>query len=477
MSVAPWVDEVMQVDAGVNLYFGNGWVSTAWPSQSQHDFWAANNPAYTLFVYLWICIFGFSAVAVRSLNYVLALVITWLIVDTTKRTGALVSVWAPILLAALLICNQAFTFVYRSGRADLVTMFTVVLLFRIYSSVHDPARRRILLFLCATPLLASGLHSIPYAVLLLCLEYLFSRKVCISDVAAIGFGCVAGGFAMAGFFFWKHSLTAYVSQTFASGYNIVGAGLQAAILRDNAAVSRFLVQVKALSPVSVLQTIIRDTSALPLILYLLCLTILLLRAKQSRLPALRSTVLAGLTAALLVPYGMLAAGRYPFYYSWMAAAPVTVAFSIALEQSWLARKRLLIAGGFLAGTASILLGMPSEVWRDEHGTGPGEYDVVERILRHETQAGDAVYGDPVLYYAAKAANIPFFSTSYAGGRGYRRMTDEERSRISVLILAPEQVAESFEKVGSRWTQQRIYQSPYGSSLVVYKRTTSGSHSE
>jgi len=34
LSVAPWVDEVQQVDAGINLHLGKGWVSTAWHHES-----------------------------------------------------------------------------------------------------------------------------------------------------------------------------------------------------------------------------------------------------------------------------------------------------------------------------------------------------------------------------------------------------------------------------------------------------------
>ena len=467
MSVAPWVDEVMQVDAGVNLYLGNGWVSTAWQSQSQYEFWAANNPLYTLIVYFWISIFGFTPVAARSLNYVLAVVVTWLIVDTSQRKGWVRSIWAQAMLAALIICDQAFTFVYRSGRADLVTMLVVALLFRTYTCVGDPIRRRVLLFSCAFLMPPSGLHSMPYVVLLLCLEYLFSRKLRVADLSVIGLGGTVGGLALTALFLWKHSLTAYVSQTFASGYNVFGAGLQAAIIGDHAAIARLFAQIKALSPENALQAVGADTSVLPLIIFLLSLLLLLWREGNS---TARSVAIAGLVAAVLIPYGMLAAGRYAFYYAWMGAAPLAVAFSVSVEKLWIARQRLLVWFGITAATVSIWLGMPSIVWREVQKVAPAEYSAIDRILRDEAQPGDVIYGDPVLYYAAKMVGIPFFSTSYAGGRAYPRMAENERSRISVLIVSPEQVSPSFEKLGSGWTQGRTYQLPYGSSLAVYRRT-------
>jgi hypothetical protein len=467
MSVAPWLDEVAQIDAGVNLYLGNGWLSTTWPSQSQSQFWAGNNPLYALLVYCWLTIFGFSPVVVRSLNYVLVLVIAWLIVDACRRARLIQSKWVGILLAILLICNQSVTLVYRSGRADLVTMATLASLFWIYISVQHPLRRKVLLFLCATLILPSGIHAIPYLVLLVGLDYICCRKLRTRDLTAIGVGCLAGGFAMAVLFLWKHALRTFVSQTFASGYNMAGSGLQAAMIHDNAATKRLLVQLRRLSPDSVLQIIAQDTSALILILVLLFLLIRAWRVKQSKI---RFIALMGVVSAIAIPYGMLVAGRYAPYYAWMGAAPTTVAFAMCLEACWLTGKRLLVAGSLVAAAASILLGMPSDVWRQVHTTDPTDYGKLQELLRNETRPGDTVYGGPILYYAAKSSNIPFVSTSYAGGRGYRHMTDGERSRVSILILQPNEIDESFQKLGGRWTRRLTYQMPYGTSLVVYRRS-------
>jgi hypothetical protein len=52
-----------------------------------------------------------------------------------------------------------------------------------------------------------------------------------------------------------------------------------------------------------------------------------------------------------------------------------------------------------------------------HQAQPVRRDRTHRRRGHE--AGDVIYGDPVLYYAAKSRSLVFFSTSYAGGHGYR----------------------------------------------------------
>ncbi|SVD30864.1 uncharacterized protein METZ01_LOCUS383718, partial [marine metagenome] len=44
----PWTDEVLYIDPAINLAEGNGFISTAWPSQSKEEFWASNSPLYPL---------------------------------------------------------------------------------------------------------------------------------------------------------------------------------------------------------------------------------------------------------------------------------------------------------------------------------------------------------------------------------------------------------------------------------------------
>jgi len=325
----------------------------------------------------------------------------------------------------------------------------------------------LLLFASSMLLPAAGLQAIPYVALLFVLDYTLRRRLCVADLRAVATGCIAGGSAMAVVFLWNHALTAYVSQTIASGYNMVGAGLQVAVINDDAAVGRLMAQLKALSPLSVLQIIIQDMSVLPLMVFLLAIA---LSPWHRNDPALRRAALGGCIAAVLIPWGMLASGRYAFYYAWMAAIPVAIAFVVALERCWLTRQRALATCGALAATISIVLGMPLEISREVHKVGAGGYAAVERIVRDETRPGDALYGDPVLYYAARRAAVEFISTSYAGGRGYRTMTDDERATISVAIVAPEHAIETFEKLGGTWRQTRTYQSPYGPVLTVYRRT-------
>src|SRR2546422_11523965 len=74
-----WIDEVMYSDPAVNLYLGNGFTSSAWYAQPSTEFWAGNVPLHTLLLYLWLKLFGFSILSVRSLNCVYMTACCWLL--------------------------------------------------------------------------------------------------------------------------------------------------------------------------------------------------------------------------------------------------------------------------------------------------------------------------------------------------------------------------------------------------------------
>jgi hypothetical protein len=477
MLVAPWLDEVYYSDAGINLHLGKGWTTTACTSQSQLEFYASNNQIYALFVYWWASLVGIAPAALRSLNYVLVLVACWIIVDACRRMGAVKSFWAQLLLAAIIVCDQAVTFVYRMARPDLVTMSAVAILFWVYVCVQNPRRRRILLFVCALPLVASGIQAIPYIFFLFCFDYLVERKLHFKsrlwDIAATVAGTVAGGALLMAMFALKHALTAFITLTFASGFNIVGSGLQVLILRDSAAVSRFMQIVGGLSPVSIVQNIARDRSLLPLIAFLLIVVAVYFRAKDSRLKTL---AIYGLIVTLLIPYGMSAAGRYQIYYSWMTAVPLAVLFAVTLDRCWSEKARLLTFCGIAAGIAAIVLGMPRMIWDEAHAVSPDAYSIAAQQFHREVRPGDTIYGDEIFYFFAQAEGIPFMSENYSGGRGYRVMRDDERAKVSVLILQPWEIPFAEDRVGGSWTKVDELQSPYGFPLIVMRRAGAASGS-
>lgn len=154
-----WTDDVMQIDAGVNLALGQGWSSTAWPSQSRSQFWAGNNPLFPLLLSGWIAAFGFSVWTVRAFGYVLAIASTAIIVGTAWRARWITSAWLGILLVLLVLCDFGTANVYRSGRADVVPMLVIALLASAWFSAQDATARWWQLFLIALFIVPSGLQT------------------------------------------------------------------------------------------------------------------------------------------------------------------------------------------------------------------------------------------------------------------------------------------------------------------------------
>ena len=289
MSTLPWTDEVMQIDAAVNLYQHHGWTSTAWQSQSQFEFWAANNPLYTALIYVWINVFGLSALGVRSFNVCLAVLIAWLITDTCRRARFIDGLLYQVLLFSLIMTDASIAYVYRSGRADLITLGVVAILFRIVILTPPSRRRRIRLFFASLPLLSAGLQTFPFVALLFILQRVVTRRWHRDDIMSVAVGCFAGSVLLVMILQSQHALVAYVSQTFASGYNIVGAAAQAIKFRDAAAVARFTSVLHSLLPVPLLTTISANPGCLIELGYCLLLFAAINRAGDSdpRRPAQR----------------------------------------------------------------------------------------------------------------------------------------------------------------------------------------------
>ena len=72
-------DEVLFTDPAANLAAGEGFRSSMWYTQPYDSLYASNAPLYSLMLAAWINLTGFSPVAVRTLNYVLMALATFVL--------------------------------------------------------------------------------------------------------------------------------------------------------------------------------------------------------------------------------------------------------------------------------------------------------------------------------------------------------------------------------------------------------------
>ena len=185
-----WQDEVMFTDPAANLYFGQGFTSSAW-FQSRDTWFAGNSPLYSLCLYPWIRVFGFDVVAVRALNYVLIVTVAAVCLLALSRLGLVRSPVPRLVFVLLILCGDGVTYSYRSGRYDCLGMLLVSTLFLMLTLAPGQARTAGVFVIAALAPWA-GLQLLPYLALLGLLVLLVRGRGAIADVLTVGLGCLAG---------------------------------------------------------------------------------------------------------------------------------------------------------------------------------------------------------------------------------------------------------------------------------------------
>jgi len=71
LSPTVWMDEVMFTDPAVNLRLFGRFTSSAWPAQSDQDFWSSYPPLHSLLLSAWLWLAPITPTGVRSLNFIL----------------------------------------------------------------------------------------------------------------------------------------------------------------------------------------------------------------------------------------------------------------------------------------------------------------------------------------------------------------------------------------------------------------------
>ena len=361
-----WQDEVMFADPAVNLYLGHGFTTSAW-FQPRDTVFAGNSPLYSLCLYPWISVFGFSVTAVRALNYVLILgviVTCWLALD---RLGLVHDLAGRLVFALLVLCADGVTYSYRSGRYDCLGMLIVAGMFTPWACLaHRP--RRIALFLLAALVPLAGLQLIPYLAFMgLFALARFSNNLHTPrhppaphpsdpplrgpgppfarggglgrsplDFPPLAKGGLGGCSSAAAF---AHASRAKI-ELVAGGHVVLPDLLVAAcgglaglvtfwmLLQENGVWPEFLKSVSILggarrSIADRLANAIHAPFSEPSSIVLLALLCLCLAAAWKRADSrMRTLAGSGLIIGILVPCLMAFAGKYMRYYSWMAFIPM-----------------------------------------------------------------------------------------------------------------------------------------------------------
>lgn len=414
----PWVDEIQFSDAAVNLYLGKGFTSTVWIAQTSDAFWAGNTPLYTGLLYLWISLFGVSAEAVRSLNFVLMSGVVWLVWLFAKRSQLVPKPGYRLLLAALLFTGHALTFSFRMGRYDVLGM----LLFALASLAWiGPAgwRQRFTIASLATVAPFTGLQLLPASVLYCGLLFLFQGRPAILKIVAVGFGLALGVGGLYAFYSSHGVWEGFRASTSAVG--VIGQG--------------FLGKLADLPRIYT-----ADKSSLALIA-----AALILALAQGRAALNRGPLEFGLVAAVVIPATLQLAAKFPLYYAWMIYGPLSIGVTATLAANVPPVVTAVRFVAVAAIAAACVVGLPARLigitllWSSRDPALTADY------VTANLAPGDVVVGDFKSYYAVKARAAGFYAPTYLGV-----MPTEQKQAVTALLLREEDAHNVMLALGGEW---------------------------
>ncbi len=422
-----WQDEVMFTDPAANLYFGQGFTTSAW-FQTRDTLFAGNSPLYSLCLYPWIRVFGFDVVSVRGLNYLLILAVVAVCLLALNRLGLVRSTVPRIAFALLVLCGDGVTYSYRSGRYDCLGMLLVSGLF--LTLTLRPSRLRTTgSFVIAALAPWAGLQLLPYLALLGLLLLLMQGKTALGDVLTVGLGCLAGLASLAALL-----LENGVGHEFLKSVSILaGSGRSIAERLSSAMVAPFT-----------------EPSSILLLMALGVILVATLRRGEFRL---RTPLGLGLLAGLFVPCFLALAGKYARYYCWMAFIPMAACMAAELQSCRLGAVRKLVLPLLLLACAAGLPARLAVTCREWSLRDPAP---VDQIVAEQIQSGDWVYSEYEAYYPAKKTAAVLFLPPYAGlvpgMKGHQpALSAADRERVSLLILKPSTEQETLQFFGGRWS--------------------------
>ena len=402
----------MFTDPAANLYFGNGFTSSAWSVQTRNEFWAGNAPLYSILLYYWMQLFGFSIVAVRSLNNVLMTVSALMLWVAVIKLNLVTATWSRVALIALLFSGYGTSWCARSGRYDAlgITLFAASIL--IYS-IPLTWLRCVLLTCIGMFLPMAGLNLLPYAVIFCSLLFIYLGKPILKECFCVAIGIIIG------------ILFLYI------------------LFSTNGVWNDFVASARGLGGHPGLPNFKNSSKDISFLILLFLSLGLFLSEKKHEIIRFRSPLSFGLTSGFTIPMAMLVLGRYPTNYSWMAYIPLSICVCSAISKfnpsNW---KRFVIIGVL---SLACFFGLPFWLTWSIYGGADLDYKQVEALVERNVKENDWVYSNSSTFYAMKSRSNPVFFEAYSFNK-----STEEKNKISLLILNPNDYEKESRKVGGKW---------------------------
>jgi hypothetical protein len=175
-----------------------------------------------------------------------------------------------------------------------------------------------------------------------------------------------------------------------------------------------------------------------------------------------------LLISLLVPLFMHLSAHFRIYYRWMTFVPCAICLMMILEELWDSLSIKFRIATIVALAVAAGIGLPARLAFLALYSEQRNYSTLKILVDEQILPSDRIYSNGPAYFAAVASNPHVLSEGYL-----LRMTPDEISQISLLIVSPEKFAEVEARIPGPWikTAELMPQSssPLGAYCVAFYR--------
>ena len=437
-----WLDEAGYADPAINLARGYGLTSSTWYNVYWGKFWFSYPPLYPFLLASWISWLGVDFTTIRLFNVAVISGTALALWHYTRRCGLFPSLFGRVVVVLLPLLGYGVSFTYRSARPDTLCALLAVLALNA-SLLSDRRWRWAALIAVGSLVPWAGLQLAAFAVIVGLLIALWWPREALRVFLPLGLGMGLGLVALLGFYAANDSLYGFVVATFGSYHTVVGQIAQLVLLHDVRSANHFR-QLPLLLPAVVFQersTVFAAAAAVLLLISLRRVT------EGAAFKAGRFAV----AAALAIPILMELACKYSLYYTWTGLLTVGIATVACLELSPrlpALRPARRLAIGCLG--LALLVGLPVQLGRAYGEQAARDYDALRAYVRARVAPGDWVYiSEPPYFAVVERGGVPVLA-QYATSRLAPDIPEDQRRRIKLLIVRPDEVKDAIERLGGSW---------------------------
>jgi hypothetical protein len=431
-----WMDEAVLVEPATNLYFGQSYHSFSW-WQYGNEFHVSVSPLYVLTIYGWMKIFGFNIVAIRLLNYTLALSSAWMLWLSTIKLKLINTSIIRILFVVLILTGEGITFIYTAMRYDILSMTLVSATVLIYS-ISKSSIRYICLVILGFLYPFSGISLLVYSLLMCIFLFLFQKKIFAKLIAFILSGQLLGFITL---------YCIYLQHGVLETFKMFTLSQSAAHEASKDLIDKLIQRLSLLTDIGnninknyLNDGIWSDVSFQTLWIFLLLIILLELKLKKLKFTSLS---VFGLLVSTSIPVGMVILGKYPLYYTYMGYIPLVICLCSSFDRilnnfNKFSNKLFLLAFFITLCLYSVNQGLPESIRYAIKYWQSLDYSLVEKFVQKNIRSDDTfIYSDFSAMYAVKAKNRTVIFPPYIHFISYFPIVSsyrKEMSNISVLAI-------------------------------------------